>query len=142
MPMNQESLLRRVLWVAAGFNLLAALLFAFPASFAGQFAGLPAAVPVVYRAMTALLVLLFGGAYGWLALQSVVDRAFVIFGVIGKTSAFVLIVVLWLAGAVSGRGVLIASGDVVLAAVLLACLRGGRRMASTRDKATRLRAFL
>ena len=140
MPMSRELLLRRALWLAAGFNLLAAWLFAFPASFAGHFAGLPAEVPLAYRAMTALFVLLFGGAYAWLAGQDVVDRAFVIFGVVGKTSAFVLIVVLWQVGAAGGTGVLIASGDMALAAVFLWCVRGGRGMASTRDKATRLRS--
>ena len=138
--MNRAVVLRRALMIAAGFNLLAALLFAFPASFAGQFAGLPADVPLAYRAMTALFVLLFGAAYAWLAGQDVVERVFVIFGAVAKTSAFVLILALWLAGAAGGKGVLIASGDVVLAAVFLWCAGGGRGMASTRDKATRLRS--
>jgi hypothetical protein len=52
-----------------------------------------------------------------------------------------LIVILWLSGAAGGRGVMIASGDLVLAGVFLWCLRGGRRMATGRAKATRLRAL-
>ena len=138
--MNRQMVLRRALMVSAGFNLLAAFLFAFPASFAGQLAGLPAEVPLVYRAMTALFVLLFGAAYAWLAGQDVVDRAFVIFGAIGKISAFVLVVLLWRLGAAGGIGALIASGDVVFAAVFLWCVGGTRGMASSRDKATRLRS--
>ncbi len=139
--MNRETVLRRVLWVAAVFNLLGALLFAFPASYVGQLAGLPAAVPGAYRAMTALFVLLFGGAYLWLAQQSVINRPLLIFGAIGKASAFALVCILFLVGAASGVGVLIASGDLVLALLFLWCLRGGRRMASGRAKATRLRAL-
>ena len=139
--MNRETVLRRVLWVAAVFNLLGALLFAFPASYVGQLAGLPADVPGAYRAMTALLVLLFGGAYLWLAQQSVINRPLLIFGAIGKASAFALVCILFLVGAASGVGVLIASGDLVLALLFLWCLRGGRRMASGRAKATRLRAL-
>jgi len=139
--MNRETLLRRALRTAAAFNLLGALLFAFPASIFGHIAGLPAEVPGAYRAMTALFVLLFGGAYLWLAQQAVIDRPFVIFGAIGKASAFALICILWLAGAASGVAVMIASGDLVLAALFLWCLRGGRPMASGRAKATRLRAL-
>jgi hypothetical protein len=139
--MNRETVLRRALWTAAVFNLLGAMLFAFPASYFGQFAGLPAEVPAAYRAMTALFVLLFGGAYLWLAQQAVIDRPLVMFGAIGKASAFMLIVILWLSGAAGGRGVMIASGDLVLAGVFLWCLRGGRRMATGRAKATRLRAL-
>lgn len=139
--MNRETVLRRALWTAAVFNLLGALLFAFPASYFGQFAGLPAEVPAAYRALTALFVLLFGGAYLWLARQAVVDRALLTFGAIGKASAFTLIVILWLTGAASGRGVLIASGDLILAALFIWCLRGGRPMATGRAKATRLRAL-
>ncbi len=139
--MNRETVLRRALWIAALFNLLGALLFAFPASYFGQFAGLPAEVPGAYRAMTALFVLLFGGAYLWLAQQTVIDRPLVMFGAIGKASAFALIGILWLMGAVGGKGVVIASGDLVLAVLFLWCLRGARRMASGRAKATRLRAL-
>lgn len=139
--MNREIVLRRALWSAAVFNLLGALLFAFPSSYPGQLVGLPADVPLIYRALTTLFVLLFGGAYLWLAQQAQVDRPLVMFGAIGKTSAFLLFSGLWLAGSASGAGVLVASGDLVLAAVFVWCLRGGRRMASGRGSATRLRAL-
>ena len=133
--MNREPILRRALWTAAVFNLVGALLFAFPASYFGQFAGLPAEVPAAYRAMTALFVLLFGGAYLWLAQQTTIDRPLVMFGAIGKTSAFILISILWLTGAAGGKAVVIASGDLLLAMLFLWCLRGGRPMASGRARA-------
>ena len=94
--MSREHVLRPALWTAAFFNLAGAYPFAFPASSLGQFAGLPADVPVVYRAMTALFVLLFGGAYAWLAMQPTINRPFVAFGAIGKAAAFMTVVVLWL----------------------------------------------
>jgi hypothetical protein len=139
--MNRDTVLRRTLWAAAIFNLLGALLFAFPASYFGQLAGLPPAVPGAYRAMTALFVLLFGGVYLWLAQQAVIDRPLLMFGAIGKASAFLLVCILWLVGAASGVGVLIASGDLVFAVLFVWSVRGARRMASGRAKATRLRAL-
>lgn len=130
--MSRELLLRRALWAAAGFNVLGALLFAFPRLPLAQLAGLPAEVPGAYRAFVALFILLFGAAYAWLARSAQPDRPMVLFGAIGKTSAFVLAMVLWLAGAFSGVGVLLASGDLGFAAIFFWCVRGGRAMASRR----------
>ncbi len=93
----------------------------------GQFAGLPADVPVIYRAMTALFVLLFGGAYAWLAMQPTINRPFVAFGAIGKAAAFMTVVVLWLTGAVPGSGVLAMLGDILLALLFAWCLLDRRR---------------
>jgi hypothetical protein len=64
-----------------------------------------------------MFALLFGGSYAWLALQARMDRPLVALAAIGKASFFVLIFVLWLAGEASGRGVLAASGDMILAAI-------------------------
>ena len=125
--MSREHVLRPALWTAAFFNLAGAYPFAFPGSSMGQFAGLPADAPVVYRAMTALFVLLFGGAYAWLAMQPTINRPFVAFGAIGKALAFVTVVVLWLRGAVPGGGVLAMIGDVLLALVFAWCLADRRR---------------
>ena len=130
--MSRELLLRRALWAVAGFNALGALLFAFPQLPPGRLAGLPAEVPGAYRAFVALFILLFGGAYAWLARSEHPDRPMVLFGAIGKTSAFVLVTLLWLTGAVRGAGVLFASGDLVFAAIFFWCARGGRAMASRR----------
>ena len=125
--MSREHVLRPALWTAAFFNLAGAVPFAFPGSSMGQLAGLPSDAPVVYRAMTALFVLLFAGAYAWLALQPAINRPFVAFGAIGKAAAFVTVVALWLRGAVPAGGVLAMIGDIVLALVFAWCLLDRRR---------------
>jgi hypothetical protein len=121
---SRESLLRRALWVAAFFNVAGAVMFAWPASPVGALAGLPAEVPVAYRAFTAVFVLLFGGSYAWLAGHRPLNRPFVAFGAIGKTSAFVLTVALWLCNGVGGMAVLILGGDLAFAALFAWCLAG------------------
>ena len=112
---RNSQLLRRALWVAAALNVGGAFLFAFPASSLGQLAGLPTVVPVAYRAFTALFILLFAGAYAWLANQPSINRPFVVFGAIGKASAFFVVLLLWLTAEASTRSVLAISGDLVLA---------------------------
>jgi hypothetical protein len=126
--MSREQILRPALWTAAFFNLVGTFLFAFPASRLGQFAGLPTDAPAIYRALTALFVLLFGCAYAWLAMQSTINRPFVAFGAIGKASAFLIVMLLWLRGAAPLTSVSAIVGDLVLAAVFLWCLRDRRRM--------------
>jgi len=125
--MSREHVLRPALWTAAFFNFAGAAPFAFPGSTLGQFAGLPTDVPVIYRAMTALFVLLFAGAYAWLAMQPTINRPFVAFGAIGKAAAFVMVVVLWLTGAVAAGGVLSMVCDILLALVFAWCLLDRRR---------------
>jgi len=122
--MNRESILRVALWCAALFNTGGALLFAFPESSIGQFIGLPAVVPIVYLAFVAFFILLFAGAYVWLAIQKPIIKSFVAFGAMGKAGAFVLTLILWLAGSVSWRGVLTGSGDLILAATFAWCIVG------------------
>ncbi len=105
---------RATLWISAAFNTLAAYLFAFPASPLAQSAGLPAPVPAVYTALTALFVMLFAAMYGWLAQRPQIERTWLTFGAIGKCSAFAVAFALWLAGAASDRLALVASGDLLL----------------------------
>jgi hypothetical protein len=125
--MSREHVLRPALWTAAFFNLAGAVPFAFPASSMGQLAGLPTDAPVVYRAMTALFVLLFAGAYAWLAMQPTINRPFVAFGAIGKAAAFVLVVALWLRSVVPAGAVLAMVGDILLALIFAWCLLDRRR---------------
>jgi len=121
--MTRDDLMRRVLWASVLFNLFGALLFLFPASL-GRLAGLPAPVPFAYSALLALFIVLFGGSYAWLALQSRFDRPLVAFGAIGKASAFAVVLACWVAGAVEGRAVLAITGDLVLAAIFAWWLLG------------------
>jgi hypothetical protein len=109
--------MRGALWVSVVYNVGGALLFAFPSSPLGQFADLPTPVPPLYGALLALFVVLFGGAYAWLAQQTTIDRPLVALAAIGKTGVFAVIVTCWLLGEAPGRGVLGASGDLVLAGI-------------------------
>ena len=114
--------MRLILWVAAVFNLIAALTFAFPGAL-GQFIGLPAQVPPLYAALVALFVLLFSGSYAWLAMQPVIHRQLLCFGAIGKTMAFVAAFVFWIFGEISGLLFLMGCGDLVFAAIFANWLR-------------------
>jgi len=78
---------------------------------------MPAAVPVVYRALLGFFILLFGGAYAWVASQSRIDRTIVALAAIGKAGAFAIVLILWLAGESTLRGVLAATGDLAFALV-------------------------
>ena len=139
--MSRDKLLSKVLWAAAGFNVVGALVFAFPASSLGRLAGLPGDAPSAYRAFTAFFILLFGAAYAWLARQPQPDRPMVVFGALGKGAAFALIVLLWLAGAASGMGVALGAGDLLFAGLFLWCVRGGRAMATSRRAGGHARVF-
>lgn len=124
--MGRDDFIRRVLWTSALFNLGGAALFAFPSSPVGQLAGLPANVPGLYRALVTLFVLLFGGVYAWLARRERIDRPLVALGAIGKAGAFGVIGGFWLLGLTPGRGVLVASGDLVFASLFVGWLVGSR----------------
>jgi hypothetical protein len=113
---SRTAVLRRALWVTFFFNLVGALLFAFPDSL-GSLAGFPAPVPRLQSATLAFLVTLFAGTYAWLALQPTIDRPLVAFSAIGKAGFFALVAACWLAGDVPGRAVLGASGDLFFAAL-------------------------
>lgn len=115
--MLSTALFRRLLWVAALFNLFAAGLLGFPASKLGQLAGLPATVPLAYRAIVAVFVLLFGACYAWLAAQPEPNRPMVAFGAIGKVSVVALVIVLWLASEASSTSLAVVAGDAVFAAL-------------------------
>src|SRR5579864_4127071 len=113
--MNRDKFIRRVLWASVVFNLGAGLLFAFPASPLGQLAGFPTPVPAVYPALLTFFVLLFGGAYAWLALQPTIDRPMVAFAAIGKAGVFALMLVFCLLGEAPARSLLGATGDLIFA---------------------------
>lgn len=121
--MDAERLLRRALMLSAPFNVGGAALFAFPASPPSQLVGMPADVPVIYRAFVALFILLFGASYAWLSVQPAINRPFVAFGAIGKTCAFLCVLVLLVLGQATVLSLLAISGDLVFAAVFFWCLR-------------------
>jgi hypothetical protein len=118
--------MRGALWVSVVYNFGGAVLFAVPSSPLGQLAGLPTAVPPIYCALLAFFVALFGGAYAWLAVQPTLSRPLVALSAIGKAGVFALILLFWLLGEAPGRGVLVATGDLVLACVFAGWLLGPR----------------
>jgi hypothetical protein len=134
MPAPSERLIRRVLWASAVFNLGGALLFAFPAAPPGQLAGLPPEAPPLYRATVAMFVLLFSGAYAWLASQPTIVRPMLAFGAIGKASFFLLMLAFWLLDAIPGQGLLGAAGDLALAAAMGWWLLASRNPGAVRPR--------
>jgi hypothetical protein len=124
-------IVRWSLALACAFNLLAAIVFAFPSSEAGRQLGLPADVSPLYAALVALFVALFGGAYGWLARRPAIDRPLLALGAIGKLGAFIVASCLWLAAAVPGVVVVLASGDLAFAGLWFHWLHATRRQAVT-----------
>lgn len=124
--MNKDKIVRSALGASAIYNLSGALLFAFPSSAFGQFAGLPPTVPAAYRALCALFVLLFGGAYAWLALARVIDRPMVAFSAVGKAAAFGTILALAVMGKSPMRSVPPVSGDLIFACIFAWWLVGTR----------------
>jgi hypothetical protein len=115
--MNTTRLVRYSLWASVPFNVLAAYMLAFPASALGQLAGLPQSVPAIHAGLLSFIVLLFGGVYAWLASRPEIDRPLLAIGAIGKSGVFAVTLVVWLAGASSGRTVLLASGDLAFASL-------------------------
>ena len=115
--MNPDTILRRAFGVSVFYNLGGAFLFAWPSSPIGQMLGLPQSVPLLYCGATAFFIGLFAGAYAWLATSTDIDRPLVVVAMLGKASFFVLMLGLWLLSEVSGRMVLVASGDMVFAGI-------------------------
>jgi undecaprenyl pyrophosphate phosphatase UppP len=88
---------RYTLWVSAPFNLLAAYMVLLPLSALGRLVGMPPSPPLVYSALLATMIALFGLAYAWLATQPEIDRPLVGLAAIAKTMVFVIALLLWLA---------------------------------------------
>jgi hypothetical protein len=132
--MHRDRIVRAALGVSVLFNLGAALLFAFPDSVLAQTAGMAAGAPPLYRALVALFLVLFAGAYAWLCVAREIARPFVAFAAIGKSLAFLTFVLLWLLGLGPARGAAASSGDAMLACVFLWWLAGGQDASSRRGK--------
>lgn len=116
--------MRHLLRLAAIFNVAAALAFACPDLLAGWLLLAPA--PLLYRAVSAYFVALFGACYLWMSRQPVIPRALVGYAMVGKTGAFLLFLALWLHGDIPGLLALAAVGDLVFAVLFARWLRSGR----------------
>jgi hypothetical protein len=122
--MQRDRLMRRALAMSAVFNLGGAIVFALPDSPLGRQAGLTGAVPGIYSALVAWFVILFAGAYAWLAYQAEIDRPLVALAAIGKLGAFSIFAACGILGQISWRGVLGGTGDLVFAGVFAWWLLG------------------
>ena len=115
--MTPDKVIRIALWMSVPFNFVAAYSAANPASFMGQLMGLPFEAPAIYTVLLAWFVLIFGVAYGWLAMQKQVNRVLVGFAAYAKTGVFALVAMLWVAGQCKGITVLFVTGDLLFAGV-------------------------
>ncbi|MBS0370487.1 MAG: hypothetical protein JSS57_14940 [Proteobacteria bacterium] len=120
--MISEKLIRRSLLLSLVFNLVAACLLIFPGNALAQLAGFTASTSPLHTALAAQMVVALGLAYGWLARRPAIDRPLLGFGALVKGTAFLMFAGQWLFGALSGRFVLFASVDIVLALVWLSWL--------------------
>lgn len=117
--MTRDNIIRGALWITAVANAGAAVVIAFPSSTLGRLAGLPDLVPVIYRALLAFMVALFGGAYAWLAIQPRIDHPLVALSAAGKAGVVVIVLACWLGGQATARSAILFSGDLVFAAIFL-----------------------
>ena len=115
--MGKNAIVRGALVISIPFNLAAAFVFAFPDSALGRLQGLPSDAPALYRALLALFLVLFAGAYAWLSVQKQISRPLLALGAIGKAFAFLTFMSLALANLCSTRLAMGSIGDVVLASV-------------------------
>jgi hypothetical protein len=111
------AVVRTTLWLSFPFNLVAAWILVRPASVLGQFVAMPTEVPSLYSLVVGFLVCEFGATYAWLAVQKHIHRPLLAFCAIGKSGVFAIVLLLWLSADVSGRLVLMASGDLALAVI-------------------------
>ncbi len=119
--MKSERLIRTILWVSVAFNFVGALAFLFPDTI-GQLSGFPVPVPRLYGWILASMVLMFGGAYAWLATQLQINRPLLAFGATSKALVFCVFLACWLLGDVPFVGVVGASGDLVLSGLFFSWL--------------------
>lgn len=123
--MITDRIMRQVLWAAALYTLGGALMFAFPQTPVGRFAGMPTDAPEIYRYFAALFILLFAGMYAWLAMQPSIVRPMVWLGAIGKVLAFLCVFSLWVFGRALFSGVAVFGGDLFFAVLFVMWLRAG-----------------
>lgn len=124
--MNRTRIMRHALRLGSLFNVVAAVVVAFPASL-GSLVQLPVPVSPFYSWTLAVLIALFGGAYAWLSRQADPDRPLVVVAIVGKFAVFVVAVICRTIGAVSNLVLLAALGDLFFGLVFLWWLVGSAR---------------
>lgn len=109
-----ERVVRASLIFSAPFNWGAALIILLPQSWPGQLIGLPPA-PVLYAALLAFLVAVFGVAYLWAGWRSTpLSRVVLCMGGFGKIGVFLIAAVLAVVGSASLGMLAMTAVDLVL----------------------------
>jgi hypothetical protein len=129
-----DRIVRSALAVSVPFNLTGAYVFGFPGSQLGRLEGLSPATPALYRALVALFLVLFAGAYGWLAAHREISRPLLALGAIGKAVAFLTFAALALEGLCPPRLAFGGIGDAVLASIFAGWLLASAKSAARRDQ--------
>jgi hypothetical protein len=119
--MRLAGAIRPVLWIGAAFNVVVALSMLFPPAF-----GLasPPAGARFNAWILAWFVVLFGAAYGWMAMQAVIPRPLVALAAIGKADVFVIALACLLRGDIGPPLFAVAIVDLLFALAFLAWWRG------------------
>jgi hypothetical protein len=125
-PLPSDRLVRITLMISVPFNLIIAWMLLFPASALGALMQLPADVPMLYAALSAMFVAAFGLLYAWMPMQPVINREMLAFVSLCKASAFAVALTLWLLGLGGGTAALAAVGDIVLALIWMRWLLATR----------------
>jgi hypothetical protein len=88
--------------------------------------GLPANVPLSYRILASLFVLIWAGAYAWLATQPEPCRPMIGFAAVGQTIVVFGVLGIWLIGEIPLILVAVAGGELIFAALFAWWLLGGQ----------------
>lgn len=120
---HRDLVMRRALMLSAPLNLFGGIAFAFPSS-VGSIAGLPEAGSRFYTSTLAVMVVIFGFAYAWLALQPRIDRPLVAVAAAGKLGVFIVAIGCWFTGHIGAVGAAGTVADLLLSLVFLWWLCG------------------
>lgn len=124
--MISDSIIRKTFVFSIIFNITGALLFLFPSKL-GVLFGLPTPVPFVYSGFCALVILLFGGTYIWLARSEKINEPVVLLSAIGKAGFFVVALMSCIKGETSFQFLPSAAGDLVMAGIFIGWLMNSKR---------------
>ena len=113
--------LRIILKISAAFNLFAAVLLAFPLTL-GKLVGLPEPGSLFYSLMLSLAIAIYGAIYYWLSVSQLINRALLIFAMVGKFGVFVIAIFCFLSGAIESKAVGPAIVDLVFGLAFMAWL--------------------
>lgn len=114
---------RTLFFVAAAFNALVALALVLPGDFAWNLLGLLRPEKMLFVHLFAVMVAAFGLAYFWIARNPGGKRVLIELAIIGKLAVFGVALAHGLAGTAPMSLALLASGDLVFAALFFDFLR-------------------